>query len=144
MSTPFQRAEQLFFRSLNSVVEPAVRSGLLSPRLTPSTLIVLESTGFKSGQTRRTPLLANRFGRFLIVSTVRGDKSFWVKNLAKDGDVSFFLGGRERSAQALVLRPGASQPSTSTLPRPLQALVQLLSRLTEHGWAFAVLVPAKA
>ena len=42
-----QRLERNFFRALNSVVEPAVRRGLGSPRLAPSTLIVLESTGYR-------------------------------------------------------------------------------------------------
>ena len=144
MNIDFKRVEQRFFRALNSVVEPTVRAGLFSPRLTPSTLIVLESTGYKSGKTRRTPLLANRFGRFLIVSTVRGEQSFWVRNLARNNDVTYFLGGRQREARALVLSPEGSDIPQAGLPRPLQRLVQLLSRLTERGWAFAVLVPPAA
>ncbi len=141
MNKQLQRVEQRFFRILNSVVEPTVRSGFFSPRFTPATLIVLESTGFKSGQMRRTPLLANRFGRFLIVSTVRGEKSFWVRNLAKNADITYYVGGRERSAKALVLRPGATELTGARLPAPLRRLLQILSRLTERGWAFAVLVP---
>ncbi len=50
-----QKLEREFFRMLNRVVEPAVRKGIGSPRFVPGGLILLESTGHKSGQTRRTP-----------------------------------------------------------------------------------------
>jgi hypothetical protein len=55
---PAQRIEADFFRALNALVEPAVHAGCGSPGLLPTGLIVLETTGAKSGQPRRVPLLA--------------------------------------------------------------------------------------
>ena len=140
MSTPFQRAEQLFFRSLNSVVEPAVRSGLLSPRLTPSTLIVLESTGFKSGQQRRTPLWSIGLGKYRLVSTFRGDRSFWVKNLQKQPEAAFYLGGKRYDTQSVVFAPGVKFDADG-LPLAVQGLTKLFTRAADRGMAVALLLP---
>ena len=89
MNANFTTLERNFFRRLNSVVEPAVRRGIASSRLTPASLIVLETTGFKSGKQRRTPLWSIGLGRYRIVSTVRGDRSFWIRNLQKEPKGSF-------------------------------------------------------
>ncbi len=51
LSANFNRLEQRVFRSLNAVVEPAVRKGFGSPTLAPAGLIVLETVGFKSWRT---------------------------------------------------------------------------------------------
>ena len=80
MSVDLAAFEQKVFRNLNSVVEPAVRRGFGSPTRAPAGLIVLETVGFKSGTTRRTPLWSLRLGRYRVVSTARGNRSFWVKN----------------------------------------------------------------
>ena len=138
----FARLEREFFRYLNAVVEPAVRRGIGSPRLTPASLIVLETTGFKSGAQRRTPLWSLRLGRYRLISTARGNRSFWVKNLQKDPEVSFYLGGRRRDAEAIVFAPGADDADTSGLPRILQGLAALLTPYTRRGWAFALLPPS--
>ena len=87
-----QTLEREFFRKLNSVVEPAVRKGLGSPRIWPSGLILLETTGFKTGVKRRTPLLATRLGKYVFVSTFRADRSFWIRNLRKQPRVFYLLG----------------------------------------------------
>ncbi|MEM1110639.1 MAG: nitroreductase/quinone reductase family protein [Pseudomonadota bacterium] len=142
MASLRSRLERDFFRTLNSVVEPAVRTGLLSSRLTPTTLIVLESTGFKSGQARRTPLFANRVGGpYFLISTVRGERSFWVKNLKAQPQVQFFIGGQERPAEAVVMANDYSSELTRELPNYLLPLVALLERLAQRGWAFALLAP---
>jgi deazaflavin-dependent oxidoreductase (nitroreductase family) len=138
----FAKLERNFFRYLNAVVEPAVRHGIGSPRFTPASLIVLETTGFKSGQQRRTPLWSLRLGRYRLISTARGKRSFWVKNLQKDPEVSFYLGGRRRDAEAIVFAPGAAEADTGDLPRVLQGLARLLAPYTRRGWAFALLPPA--
>jgi deazaflavin-dependent oxidoreductase (nitroreductase family) len=142
MTTRCQRFERDFFRALNSVVEPTVRRGLLSTRLTPASLIVLESVGFKSGATRRTPLLSLGLGRFRLVSTVRGDRSFWVRNLQQQPRVRFFLGGRAREAEALVIAPDAMPELAPGMPRWLRRFVARLQPLTARGWAFAILQPS--
>ena len=134
-----QRAEQAFFRALNAVVEPAVRSGLASSRWTPSSLIVLETVGYKSGKTRRTPLLANRVGKHLLVSTFRGDRSFWVRNLERSPDASFYIGGKRIFSSALVINSDKVPHATAALPGYLVKLASLLSGQTHRGWAFALL-----
>ena len=83
MKTDKQTLEREFFRMLNRVVEPAVRKGVGSPRFVPGGLIVLETVGFKTGITRRTPLVATRLHRHVIVATYRAERSFWLKNLPK-------------------------------------------------------------
>ena len=136
--------EQKFFRGLNSVVEPAVRRGIGSPTLLPGALIVLESIGFKSGALRRTPLLSFRIGRYRIVSTVRGDRSFWVKNLVKKPDVSYFLGGKRRQANAIVLQEGEVASGESDYSGFLGILVSLLSTRAKNGMAIITLAPEES
>ncbi|KZX54989.1 hypothetical protein A3709_08270 [Halioglobus sp. HI00S01] len=135
------KLEQQFFRQLNAVVEPAVRRGIGSPRLLPAGLILLESTGFISGELRSTPLLSFRAGRYRIVSTVRGQRSFWVKNLLKQPDVSYFLAGRRRNATAVVLRDGESSVDVATLPFFLRRLIAWLSIFARNGLAIVILTP---
>ena len=138
-----QRLERNFFRALNSVVEPAVRRGLGSPRLTPSTLIVLESTGYKSGRQRRTPLVALRLGRRLLVSTARGERSFWVKNLNSQPTVNYSLAGNVVESEAILISPEFNNLEDWDLSTPLARLTRELTRYAERGWAFALLVPAE-
>lgn len=131
--------ERQFFRALNSVVEPAVRHGVFSSRLLPTTLMVLESTGYISGQTRRTPLFCNHLGPYLLISTARGRRSFWVRNLQQQPQVTYYLGGRAYQASATVIAPG-SAADLDELPAPLRLLARALAALSEQGWAFALLV----
>ncbi len=138
----FATLERDFFRYLNAVVEPAVRRGIGSPRFTPASLIVLETTGFKSGQQRRTPLWSLKLGRYRLITTARGNRSFWVKNLQKDPEVGFYLAGRRRDTEAVVFAPGEDGDNASKLPRILQGLARLFAPYTQRGWAFAVLLPA--
>ncbi len=92
------------FRTLNSVVLPTVKAGIGSPILPMSAgLIVLETTGRKSGEPRQVPLVATRLGDRIIVSTVRGN-SLWIKNLEADPSAGVWLGGRKRSATAQIDR----------------------------------------
>ena len=133
--------EREFFRMMNRVVEPAVRRGVGSPRFVPGGLIVLETVGFKSGATRRTPLVATRFLGFVFVSTVRGDRSFWVKNLQKQPRVRYYLGGRPREARAFVMVSGKRYRRPKSLPPKIGKITDFLAPYTRAGWAFAVLLP---
>ena len=143
MPVNFVGLEQQVFRRLNAVVEPAVRWGFASPTLAPAGLIVLETTGFKSGEQRRTPLWSFRLGRYRIVSTARGGRSFWVKNLLQQPRVSYYLGGRRRESQAIVIAEGAPQHSAAALSPVMRKLTEVFARYARSGWAFAILVPAK-
>jgi deazaflavin-dependent oxidoreductase (nitroreductase family) len=144
MSNSLAKIEKTLFRSLNSWVEPAVRKGIGSPTFTPASLIVLETIGFKSGAQRRTPLWTIRLGRYRVVSTARGDRSFWVKNLLKQPRVSYYLGGKRRETNAIVFAGGTVHQKSPELPLMIRGLSTLFSRYAEKGWAFAILVPAKA
>jgi hypothetical protein len=139
----FLKLEQSVFRSLNAVVEPAVRFGIASPTFTPAGLIVLETVGFKSGLRRRTPLWSIKVGRYRIVSTARGDRSFWVKNILRQSVVSFYLGGRRRVSRAIVIAPGSPVAPAEDMNAMMRALVKTCNALTQKGWAFAILLPSK-
>lgn len=97
--------ERQFFRTLNRVVEPMVRAGLGSPRIAPGGLIVLETTGRKSGRRFRTPLAATRIGDYVLVATARGSRSQWVPNASARPSVRF---------PRLCARPGLVEFRTTT------------------------------
>ena len=139
----FASLERAVFRRLNAVVVPAVRLGIGSPTLTPASLILLETVGFKSGMLRRTPLWSINLGRYRMVSTARGQRSFWVKNLLKQPVVSYYLGGRRRESHAIVITGGEPRSPSAGLPPAIRKLEKVLTQYTPKGWAFAILVPVK-
>lgn len=139
MTTTRQTLETTFFRNLNRVVEPAVRRGVFSPSCTPVGLILLESIGYKSGSVRSTPLLAAHLGKYTFVSTARGKRSFWVRNLQQQPDVTFHRGGKTTQATSFVVTPESGFDALDTLPPFVASIARRLARTSEKGWAFAVL-----
>ena len=135
--------EKTVFRTINAVVEPAVRLGIGSPSLTPASLIVLETIGFKSGERRRTPLWSFRVGRYRVVSTARGGRSFWVKNAQRQPRVSYYLGGRRKVSDALVISSDEPDQRWAALTPAMRKVAGMFARLTARGWVFAILVPVK-
>ena len=105
-------AERYIFRSLNAVARPLIQRGLGSPCLTPVGLVVLEHRGRKTGATYSTPLWAFRAGHFLLVTTFRGDRSQWMRNLEDTPDAHVWLGGKRRGFRAST---AASETYTSTI-----------------------------
>ena len=91
------------FRTLNRVVLPLVRAGFGSPLPLGFGLVVLETTGRRSGATRSVPVVAFRAGRRVTVSTVRPD-SQWVKNLEADSDAAIWRNGTRHTVTAEVQR----------------------------------------
>lgn len=89
------------FAALNRVVKPVVKAGLFSPLPIGAGLVVLETTGRKTGRKREVPLVAVRFGDRVNVSTVRS-RSLWAKNIEADENVSVWVGGRKREATGVV------------------------------------------
>jgi deazaflavin-dependent oxidoreductase (nitroreductase family) len=142
MTIALKNTERNFFRGLNSLVEPAVRKGLLSSACAPAGLIVLETTGFKSGITRRTPLAATRLGKYIFISTARGKRSFWIKNLQKQPETHYYLGGKRKQASSFVITPDAPFKKPGSLTPMISKVVDLLVRSTARGWSFAVLKTA--
>jgi deazaflavin-dependent oxidoreductase (nitroreductase family) len=134
--------ETQIYRRVNSVLEPAIRAGLGAPLLSPAGLVVVEMLGAKTGKPRRVPLAALRFGNYLMIGTVRGERSLWVRNLAANGAVRVWLAARAKPMRAFVLRPGASTATPRALPLALRAAWRALAALTASGFAFALLAPA--
>ena len=84
------------------LVNPAVRF-MLEHGIAPRTVAMLETTGRKSGQPRRTPVGNGlRDGHFWIV-TEHGRKAAYVKNIEADPRVRVKVGRRWYSGTAHVL-----------------------------------------
>ena len=82
---------------------PPVKAGAFTPPPFGVGLVVLETTGHRSGLRREVPLLAARVGRRITVSTGRAD-SHWVTNLEADEEPAVWVGGCKRAATAEVTR----------------------------------------
>ena len=122
--------ESVYYQALNSVLTPLAESGALAPGalgLWPAGLIVLETTGWRSGRTHRTPLMAAVLGDCLIVSTVRGRRSHWVKNLIAQPDVRYWGGDGSRAVRAYAAAPvGPKGPGHAAAAGELPAAVSLI------------------
>lgn len=132
----FQALERCFFAGLNRYAEPLLRRGVASHCLAPAGVVVLEHEGRRSGTRYRTPLAAIRFGRHFVVSTYRGGRSHWVRNLAARTDAGLWVGGQARTVTASVIDSNALEDSSARIP---EALHRPLTLLTNSGWTFAVL-----
>jgi len=80
---------------LNPVVKGAVRAGIPLPGIA-----ILETTGRKSGQPRRTPVGKAVEGNTLWVVAEHGHRAAWVRNIEADPRVRVRLGRRWRTATA--------------------------------------------
>ncbi len=137
--------ESEWFRALNRIVEPSVRAGCGSPGILPFGLIVLETKGWSTGRWHRTPHFASAIDDYLLVSTVRGRRSHWVKNLIRHADVRYWSGGQPRQARALLFSPDGDAPDLQGLSPLLSALVPGLAYLAKDlGCAFAFLAPERS
>ncbi len=116
--------ESVYYQALNSVLAPLAESGALAPGVVPAGLIVLETTGWRSGRTHRTPVVAFALDDCLIVSTVRGRRSHWVKNLIAQPDVRYWRGDRPQAARAYVAAPDGA--TTTDGAGDLSAAVSLI------------------
>lgn len=133
--------EAEFFRTLNRIVEPGVRAGWGSPRLLSGGLIVLETRGRRTGQPSRVPLAALRLNHHVLVSTYRGRRSGWVKNVSANPRVRYWLSGRPRAARAVALATPDGQSLPEQWPLALRWMLPLVSSYVCPGWAFALLGP---
>jgi deazaflavin-dependent oxidoreductase (nitroreductase family) len=133
--------ETELFRVLNRLVEPRLRAGCAAPRLAPGGLVLVEIRGRTTGRTIRVPLAATRIQGHVVVSTFRGRRSQWVRNLLASPEVRVWSDGRARRFRAVVLAPGHRPPRTAGLPPVLRWVLSFLAPYTYAGWAFAVLAP---
>jgi deazaflavin-dependent oxidoreductase (nitroreductase family) len=90
---------------VNQLVERLVRAGIGSPCGVGSGVVVIETKGRKTGAGRTVPVLAQRFGNTLIVSTVRTN-SQWVRNLEADQTPTVVVNKRSRPVTVVARRIG--------------------------------------
>ena len=91
------------FRAINNVALPLIRAGIGSPLPLGLGLVVLETTGRKSGLAREVPVVGLRVGDRITVSTVRAD-SQWLANLEANSAAAVWRNGRRRAVVADVVR----------------------------------------
>jgi len=144
VTSTFQTLEKDLYRTFNVFVEPAVRLGCASPAIVLTGLIVLETIGRRTGRARRVPLLAMLIEGHVLVSTLRGNRSQWIRNLATNPHARYWLGGQVREAEALVYAPNQAAPDTSRLPPAVRCVTAgLAPAVRDLGWTFALLVPRR-
>lgn len=97
------RARRQVFQSVNRVLEPFARTPWSGPLPLGAGLIVLETTGRRSGLPRSSPLLSLRVGRTLVAGTVR-TSSDWVANLRATRDPRVWVDGAAQPAAANVTK----------------------------------------
>lgn len=96
-------AQRQVFQQLNRVLEPFARTIWSGPAPVGAGLIVLETTGRRSGLPRSRPLVSLRLGRNLVAATVR-PSSDWVANLRATEEPRIWVDGRPRAATARVTK----------------------------------------
>ena len=133
--------EAEFFRMINQIVEPAVRAGWGSPGLSSGGFIVLETEGRITGNPSRVPLAALQLNDHVLVSTYRGRRSNWVKNIRANPHVQYWIGGRPRAARAMAVASPEQSSAPEDWPLLLRWMLPVVSYYVCAGWAFALLGP---
>jgi deazaflavin-dependent oxidoreductase (nitroreductase family) len=142
-ATSLSQFEADFFAGVNSVIVPFLRAGFGTPGPCANGIVLLETTGRKSGNTINVPLLAASLGDVVILSTARARRSQWIRNVAANPEVSYWLHGRARKARAFVIGDGERGEARAQMPLRVRAIASMLYPLTiTDAVAFAVLMPA--
>jgi deazaflavin-dependent oxidoreductase (nitroreductase family) len=135
-----KRRASTFFtaRLLNPVVRAAVRLGLPLP-----IVVILETRGRKSGQSRQIPVGKALQGDTLWIVAEHGRKASYVRNIEADPHVRVRVGRRWRPGLASVLADDDWRERQRQLPNKLNsALVRAVG--TEHVTVRVDLDPAWA
>lgn len=132
-----------FFNGFNRIAEPLIRAGFgnpIWPLFWPTGTIVVETIGRKSGRKINVPVLATRIGEMVVFSTVRRN-SQWLKNLAANPEVRYWLAGQPREATATVFTAD-EKTSSDNLPQQAECLAKFLQQQSRLlGVSFALLTP---
>jgi F420H(2)-dependent quinone reductase len=130
--------EATFFSAINRLTTPAVSAGFGSLWVLPAGLVVLEVTGRTSGEVRKVTVLAAEIGQYVVVSTLRIERSQWLRNVLHSPEIRYWIRGRPHDAQALVVLPGAAPTAKDD---DLRCVVETLERQARAcRAAFVVLV----
>ena len=141
-SNAVTKLEAEYYRALNFIVEPVVRAGCGPTGTVPIGLIVLETKGWRTGRWHRTTVLANVIDDCLLVSTVRGRRSHWIKNLRHNAEMRYWSGDQPHQATAIVFAPDEDIPNLRGWPALFSSLAaSLASPVKDLGCAFALLAP---
>jgi deazaflavin-dependent oxidoreductase (nitroreductase family) len=111
-------------------VNPLVR-WLLEHGIAPPTVALLETTGRRSGQPRRTPVGNGLRGDVFWIVTEHGHRAAYVRNIKADPRVRVKVGRKWRSGTAHILEDDDSYERMRMLKRRSNdTLVRLVG--TEH------------
>ena len=91
---------------LNPFVKAAARAGLPLPWV-----VILETTGRRSGEPRRVPVTRLLEGDTLWIVTEHGRKAAYVRNIEADPRVRVRIGRRWRSGRAEILGRARKVPA---------------------------------
>jgi deazaflavin-dependent oxidoreductase (nitroreductase family) len=114
-TTPRQRLVNLVQRHIANPVMRAVPIQTL-----------LETTGRKSGEPRRTPIGGKLDGRTFWLVSEFGDRSQYVRNIAADPRVRVRVRGRWHSGTAVPLPDDDAKARLAALPRMNSAAVRAM------------------
>ncbi|KFU83273.1 deazaflavin-dependent oxidoreductase, nitroreductase family [Amycolatopsis lurida] len=87
---------------------------------------VLETTGRRSGEPRRTPIGGRRVGRSFWIVSEFGEKSQYVRNIQADPRVRVRLKGRWHTGTARLLPEDDPRARLKTLPTVNSAAVRAI------------------
>ena len=125
-----ERKRKLSTLLTTKVVNPGVRF-MLEKGIGPKSVALLETTGRKSGQPRRTPVGNGLRGEHFWIVTEHGRRAAYVKNIAADPRVREKVGRRWYAGTAHVLPDDDPIARMRTLGRPANdSMVRLMG--TEH------------
>jgi deazaflavin-dependent oxidoreductase (nitroreductase family) len=111
---------------VNPVVNAAARAGLPTP-----SVVILETTGRRSGEPRRTPVTRALVGDTLWIVAEHGRRAAYVLNIEANPRVRVRVGLRWRAGTARVLEDDDWRERQRRLPNKLNsAVVRLMG--TEH------------
>jgi deazaflavin-dependent oxidoreductase (nitroreductase family) len=137
------RLEAQWYGGLNRVIEPLALAGFGSPTALWPGLILVETTGRKTGRTLTMPLLAVQLGDALLVSTVRR-KSQWIKNLAAHPEVRYWKDGRRHDATAWVFASDGTTSQSARLSPQFTWLITMMRPYSRrYGGGAALLIPRR-
>jgi deazaflavin-dependent oxidoreductase (nitroreductase family) len=127
---PSERKRRISTFITTKLVNPGVRF-LLERGIAPRSVALLETTGRKSGEPRRTPVGNGVRGEQFWIVTEHGRRAAYVKNIEADPRVRVKVGRRWHSGTAHVLADDDPYERMRMLGRPANdSAVRLMG--TEH------------